>query len=87
MPRYIYEPLTPKEMGRMLNAVGLTARQFARTTGSDIRRVERWLSGEQPDPPMWVGSLLTALTVPEARALVKAFVDERVTNTEREPPE
>jgi len=85
--RYQYRPLTASEFSRGLQAAHLSMRQFCRISGSDERRVERWLTGEQENPPYWVASLLTAMTVPEARDKVKALADERVINVDRLPPD
>ncbi len=82
MPRrYVHDPIHHRELSRLLADAGVTARQLSRVSGSDERRVMRWLSGEQEDPPLWVASLLVALSVPAARDAVKAFVDARVRDT------
>ena len=84
MPRYTYQALTPAQLSEGLNETGLTVRQFCRITGSDPRRVERWLTGEQPNPPLWVGMILTALTVQEARRRMLRYADLAVRDTRHE---
>jgi transcriptional regulator with XRE-family HTH domain len=85
MPRrYVHEPITDRELSRLLKEAGMTAHQLARATGSDQRRVERWLSGEQPDPPLWTASFLVAMSVPEARERVLDFLSARVVDTRRD---
>lgn len=73
--RYDYTPLTPDQFSAALNEVGLSKRQFGRMTGSDPRRIEDWLTGRKPDMPMWVGTLLVALTVPAAFAKAQKFTE------------
>lgn len=79
--RYVHDPIPPRELANLLNRAGITARQFSRVSGSDERRVMRWLSGEQEDPPLWVASLLVALSVPAAQDAVRQFIDARVRDT------
>lgn len=76
--RYVHDPIQPAELVRLLNRCGLSARQFSRASGADERRVVRWLSGEQADPPLWVPVLMTALAVPAARDAVRQYLDEHV---------
>jgi hypothetical protein len=85
--RYTYQSLTGRQLSDGLDEVGLTLRQFCRISGADERRVQRWISGQEPDIPMWVGSLLTALTVPAAMARVKAYADAVVTDVRQEKPD
>jgi hypothetical protein len=84
MPRYVYERLSPAQLSAGLNEADVTLHQFCRLTGADPRRVERWLSGEQADPPLWVGMILTALTCPEARRKMLAYADIVVRDSRRE---
>lgn len=74
--RYGFKPINGREMSSMLNACDLSMMQFCRTTGSDERRVQRWLDGQE-DIPMWVGSLLIAMKDHAAAARVSTFVLER----------
>jgi hypothetical protein len=55
--RYTYQSLTGRQLSAGLDEVGLTLRQFCRITGSDERRVQRWISGEEPNIPLmgWTG--------------------------------
>jgi hypothetical protein len=82
--RYTYQSLTGRQLSAGLDEVGITLRQFCRITGSDERRVQRWISGEEPTIPMWVGSLLAALTVPAAMDRVKAYADAVVTDARQQ---
>lgn len=78
--RYVYRRLTPEQFRAGLEAAGLKPLDFARCTGSDPRRVERWLDGTQADPPFWIGGFLGALTIPDARRLVLQYVAQNVSS-------
>jgi hypothetical protein len=63
-----------------LSALGISVREFARYSGSDIRRVERWLvpaekGGEGDHIPQWVAGYLIALDNPETRWRIEAWAD------------
>jgi hypothetical protein len=85
--RYGYKPLTPRQLSELLKLAGLTKRAFSKISGADDRRVERWVSGEQPDPPMWVGPLLLAMSIPQARQMVMEYVDLVVRDVRRDNPD
>lgn len=85
--RYVHDPIKPAELVALLNRCGMTVRQFARASGADERRVARWLTGEQPDPPLWVPVLMTAMAVPSAREAVKRYVNEHVQDLREEDEE
>lgn len=86
MPRYTYDRLTPSQLSAGLNEAKITLHQFCRLSGSDPRRVQRWLDGTEDGPPLWAGMLLTALTVPDARARMLAYADAVVRRTD-DPPD
>lgn len=78
MPRYTYDKLTPEQLSAGLNEANVSLHQFCRLTGSDPRRVERWLAGQEDGPPLWVAMVLIALTVPESRSKLLAYADTAV---------
>jgi NADPH-dependent ferric siderophore reductase len=71
--RYEYEIMTAQQLSDGLNAVGLTMREFCRISGVRPDKAERWLNGEETNIAPWVGALLGAMTVPEAREIVRAY--------------
>ncbi len=77
-----FEPVrpTPQQLSDGLNAIDYTARQFAYVTGSDVRRVERWLNdpAEADHIPQWVAGFLAALGHPEVRLWIEAWADGEV---------
>jgi hypothetical protein len=78
--RFVHDPITPRELSALLAASGLSMHEFCRRTGADIRRAKRWLTGEQPDPPLWVAAFLVAMQSDDANARVQTWIDERVTD-------
>jgi hypothetical protein len=83
--RYIYVRPTSRELSHALRSLGMTMRDFVRITGSDERRVQRWLLGEE-DIPVWAGSLMAALGADGARERVDAFITPRIRNQQRDEP-
>ncbi|MGE3307752.1 MAG: hypothetical protein AB7I52_17485 [Rhizobiaceae bacterium] len=49
--RYQYARMTPADFGADLNALKLTANDFARISGARYERVEKWLRGQEDIPP------------------------------------
>lgn len=82
--RFVHDPITPRELSQLLAASGLSMHEFCRRTGADIRRAKRWLSGEQPDPPLWVASFLVAMQSSDANDRVQAWVDQHVVDARTE---
>lgn len=68
MRRYTYKRMSAQELSKALDQVGLTMRQFSRTTGANEGTVEKWLQGVL-DVPHWVPVLLSLLTLPAAKAM------------------
>lgn len=85
--RFVHDPITPRELKELLDASGLTMHEFCRRTGADIRRAKRWLTGEQPDPPLWVATFLVAMQSDEAYELTMDYIDERVVDSRLGEPD
>lgn len=74
MSRYRYERITGKMLSDALNGLGITAGQFARLTGADHRRVQRWMDDEQ-DIPHHVALICALLAIPSAMEKGRKFAD------------
>jgi hypothetical protein len=79
--RFLVRRPTRDQFAAGLNAIDMSIRQFARCSGADIRRVERWLTPHgKPDSeaehiPQWVAGYLIALANPETRRQIEAWAD------------
>jgi len=69
----IYEPLSADQIRQGIG--DMSAREFAKLTGSDPRRVDRWKSGEET-APHWVALILTLFTIPGAVDLAYELFNE-----------
>jgi hypothetical protein len=58
--------MTAEQFRDALTLLGLTPSAFAWLTGSAPPRVARWLSGEEPDIPLWAPLLCALLSLPGA---------------------
>lgn len=85
--RFIHDPISARELSQLLAASGLTMHEFCRRTGADIRRARRWLTGEQPDPPLWVATFLVAMQSDDADQRVQNYVNDRVTDSRMGEPD
>jgi hypothetical protein len=66
--------MSPRQFADALQLIGLKADSFAWLTGSNEKRVRRWLSGEEPEIPPWVTLVCALLTLPGARDLAMDVV-------------
>lgn len=78
--RNFYRQMDHRQFTAALDEIGLSPAAFAYLTGSDHRRVRRWLSGEESSIPHWVTLVCTLfvnpVALPLAFALARAMVYE-----------
>lgn len=76
-PRFTYRRLEPETFEQALETAGISAREFARLTGSNHRRVGEWLSGGNDIPP-WVMPFMAMLTIPGALDMARKVAAETI---------
>lgn len=75
--RYKYRTMTADEFGQALKDANLTARQFARLSGANYRRIVRQLE-ENEAIPHFYRLLLELLRLPGAVEIAKQIADETI---------
>jgi hypothetical protein len=74
-PRFDYRRLEPETFNQALETVGISAREFAKITGANHRRVGEWLSGDNDIPP-WVSPFMALMTLPGALDMARKVAAE-----------
>jgi hypothetical protein len=79
-----YRRISPADLSRALDDLGLSAGQFARLLGCQRRRVMWWLEG-RPDKepaPHYVAWIVELLKLPGAMAIARQITDAAIVEEE-----
>lgn len=76
-----YQRMMAEQLEDALHLLDMTDQEFSRLSGINRRNLQRMLKGDA-DIPHWVGALLGAMTVSDARRIVEGYADAALVKPE-----
>ena len=80
--KYKYHRMTPEQFQTALDQLKMGEFRFSRLTGKSYQKVQRWLSGQEPDIPHDVTLLCSLLTLPGAVELAEGVATAMIVKEE-----